>query len=177
MFRTTPDRRGPMSATNPFLRTPESAPARPRQDRAPAPDADNIFRFAATPERARPAAPDPRRVSQPELDAALDMLNRAAKAMDAMQARHQHVEDYAKGVAERAERDIAAAHAQATDWEERARASESRLADSQARIREAERRAELAERGAEEARQWLEDFYDRVMACFDARPLAKAAGA
>ena len=65
-------------------------------------------------------------MTQPDLDAALDMLNRAAKAMDLLQSRYQHVESYAKDLAERAERDLALASTQAKDWEVRAADGEAR---------------------------------------------------
>jgi predicted nucleic acid-binding Zn-ribbon protein len=173
-----------MSPNNPFMRLSEKSEARAIGDRANASDLDNIFRLSAAAEKQRtPTAaaaapvPETRRVSQPDLDAALDMLNRAAKAMDMMQTRYQHVEDYAKDVAERAERDVAAAYNQAKDWEARASAYESKINDLCTRLAEAERRADHAERSAVEAREWLECFYDKIVACFDTRPQPKTAAA
>ena len=178
-------------------------------ERTVGPDLDNIFRLAGGPERSRPLAPapasEPRRMTQPDLDAALDMLNRAAKAMDLLQSRYQHVESYAKDLAERAERDLALASSQVKDWEMRAAEGEARIEDAKARLAEAERRAEVAERRAEEvehrageaerrashaeyradhaersaneAREWLECFYDKIVASFDTRPILKTAAA
>ena len=146
-------------------------------------DLDNIFRLTAAPapqpqaaERPRPA-PESRRVPQPDFDAALDMLNRAAKAMDLMQSRYQQVEDYAKGVADRAEKDIAVAYAQAREWEVRAAGSENKLEELRQRAEAAERRAEAAERNAKEARDWLECFYDKIVTSFDTRSFLKAQAA
>ena len=145
-------------------------------------------------------------MTQPDLDAALDMLNRAAKAMDLLQSRYQHVESYAKDLAERAERDLALASSQAKDWEIRAAEDEARIEEAKARLAEAERRptwpnagpnrsspgplcehaadaerrasqaehrADHAERSANEAREWLECFYDKIVASFDTRPISR----
>lgn len=169
-----------MSPNNPFLRSHDPADPAIQGDRNIGQDLDNIFRLTAAqaaPARARAAATETRRVTQGELDAALDMLNRAAKAMDLMQARYQQVEDYAKGVAERAEKDVAAAYAQARDWEMRAAGSEGKLEDLRNRAEAAERRVEAAERDAREARDWLEAFYDRIVNSFDTRSLLKSQAA
>ena len=154
-------------------------------DRSIGQDLDNIFRLTAAQfpsaqqsgERTRATAPETRRVTQPDLDAALDMLNRAAKAMDLMQSRYQHVEDYAKSVADRAEKDIASALAQAREWELRATGSESMLEELRGRATAAERRADLAEQGAKEARDWLECFYEKIVSSFDERSLLKSQAA
>ena len=182
-----------MSPTPSSLRSTEPTDGR-FPERSISSDLDNIFRLASQ-ERARPTvqipAAEPRRMTQPDLDAALDMLNRAAKAMDLLQTRYQHVENYAKDVAERAERDLAAAHSQAKEWEGRAVSSESKLEEAAARLAETDRRAELAERRAEhaehradfaernatETREWLECFYDKIVASFDTRPIIKTAAA
>ncbi len=123
--------------------------------------------LAATPER--------RRGAQPDLDAALDMLNRAARAMDAMQARYRQVEDEAKDVAVRAEQDLAAAVGHARDWEARARAGEATLNDLEDRLSAAEHRAEHAERAVAAVRHWLDAFYDKVLDAFDTCPAPGAA--
>lgn len=174
-----------MSPNHPFLRSQDSADVAGRGDRSVGQDLDNIFRLTA----AQPAAPaqtaaaervraaEPRRVTQPDLDAALDMLNRAAKAMDLMQARYQQVEDYAKGVADRAEKDIAVAYAQAREWEARAAGGEDKLDELRDRAETAERRAEAAERAAKEARDWLECFYDKIVTSFDTRNFLKSQAA
>ena len=175
-----------MSPNNPFLRSQDSDQAT-RGDRSVGQDLDNIFRLTAAqpaaerqataPERVRPGGAEPRRVSAPDLDAALDMLNRAAKAMDLMQSRYQQVEDYAKGVADRAEKDIAVAYAQAREWEVRATGSESRIDELRNRAEAAELRADAAERSAKEARDWLECFYDRIVSTFDTRNFLKSQAA
>ena len=173
-----------MSPHHPFLRSHDQDEEVARGDRSVGQDLDNIFRLTAAqpvapqttfapPERPRPAGSEPRRVTPPDLDAALDMLNRAAKAMDLMQSRYQQVEDYAKGVADRAEKDVALAYAQAREWEVRAAGSEGKLDEFRTRAVEAERRAEAAERSAREARDWLECFYDRIVTSFDTRSLLK----
>lgn len=198
-----------MSPIPSSLRSTETSDGRSLGERNVGADLDNIFRLAGAPERSRPLAPlpasEPRRMTQPDLDAALDMLNRAAKAMDLLQSRYQHVESYAKDLAERAERDLARASSQVKDSELRAAEGEARIEDAKARLAEAERRAELAERRAEqgegradlaehraddaerradraersanEAREWLECFYDKIVASFDTRPILKTAAA
>lgn len=178
-----------MSPNHPFLRTQDPQDHRAQDlrahgDRSVGQDLDNIFRLTAAQPVAvappSPAAAPPeraRRVTQPDLDAALDMLNRAAKAMDLMQSRYQHVEDYAKGVADRAEKDIAVAYAQAREWEVRAAGSEGKLEEFRDRAIEAERRAEAAERSAKEARDWLECFYDKIVTSFDTRNILKSQAA
>ncbi len=184
-----------MSPIPSSLRSSEAPDGRFLGDRNVGADLDNIFRLAGGPERPRAPAPsvtsEPRRMTQPDLDAALDMLNRAAKAMDLLQSRYQHVESYAKDVAERAERDLALAVSQAKDWEGRATEGEAVIEDAKARLAEAERRADAAERRAQhaehradhaersanEAREWLECFYDKIVASFDTRPILKTAAA
>ena len=176
-----------MSPHHPFSRFQDSTDGAARGERSVGQDLDNIFRLTAAapaapapqaaPERVRAAGAEPRRVTQPDLDAALDMLNRAAKAMDLMQSRYQQVEDYAKGVADRAEKDIAVAYAQAREWEVRAAGSENRIEDLRLRAEAAERRAELAESAAKEARDWLECFYDKIVTSFDTRAILKSQAA
>ncbi len=203
-----------MSPIPSSLRSTEAPDGRSLGDRTLGQDLDNIFRLAGGPERSRPLAPalEPRRMTQPDLDAALDMLNRAAKAMDLLQSRYQHVESYANDLAERAERDLALASTQVKDWEVRAAEDEARIEEAKARLAEAERRADVAERRAEqgetradvaehraadaerrashaehradnaersanEAREWLECFYDKIVASFDTRPILKTAAA
>ena len=174
-----------MSPHHPFPRSTDSPDGAARGDRSVGQDLDNIFRLTAAqpaqggsaPERVRAVGSEPRRVSQPDLDAALDMLNRASKAMDLMQARYQQVEDYAKGVADRAEKDIAVAYAQAREWEVRAAGSEGKLEEFRARAEAAERRADAAERNAKEARDWLECFYDKIVTSFDSRSFLKSQAA
>ena len=173
-----------MSPHQPFSRFQDPTDGAARGDRSVGQDLDNIFRLTApqaapqpAPERVRAAGVEPRRVTPPDLDAALDMLNRAAKAMDLMQSRYQQVEDYAKGVADRAEKDIAVAYAQAREWEVRAAGSESRLDELRQRAEVAERRAEAAESAAKEARDWLECFYDKIVTSFDTRSFLKSQAA
>jgi hypothetical protein len=177
-----------MSPNNPFLRSHDPADPAVRGDRSIGQDLDNIFRLTAAqpapqhapqqmPGRVQAAGAEPRRVTQPDLDAALDMLNRAAKAMDLMQARYQQVEDYAKGVADRAEKDVAVAYARAREWEVRAAGSEGKIEEFRDRAEAAERRAEAAERNAREARDWLECFYDKIVTSFDTRNLLKSQAA
>ena len=175
-----------MSPHHPFLRSQDTSDGAARGDRSVGQDLDNIFRLTAAqpapqpqqpPERVRAAGAEPRRVTPPDLDAALDMLNRAAKAMDLMQSRYQQVEDYAKGVADRAEKDIAVAYAQAREWEVRAAGSENKLEELRQRAEAAERRAEAAERNAKEARDWLECFYDKIVTSFDTRSFLKSQAA
>ena len=167
-----------MSPHHPFMRSQDQS-----GERGVGQDLDNIFRLTATaaaaqrsPETARPA-PESRRVPQPDLDAALEMLNRAAKAMDVMQSRYQHIEDYAKGVADRAEKDIAVAYAQAREWEVRASGSEGKLEDLRTRAEAAECRADAAERAAAESREWLERFYEKIVTSFDTRAFLKSQAA
>jgi hypothetical protein len=177
-----------MSPTHPFLRSQDSADTAGRSDRNVAQDLDNIFRLTAAqaapqPAQAQPAAAErlrpvtQRRVSQPDLEGALDMLNRAGKAMDLMQSRYQQIEDYAKGVADRAEKDIAAAYGQAREWELRAAGNDEKLEELRLRAEVAERRAEAAEQAAKEARDWLECFYDKIVASFDTRSFLKSQAA
>ena len=183
-----------MSPNHPFLHLQETLDQRVQGDRNFGQDLGNIFRLTAAPQGAAPSAPaspegaeepervraavaEPRRISQPDLDAALDMLNRAAKAMDLMQSRYQHVEAYAKSVAERAEKDIALAYDQAREWEAKAAGSEGKVAEFRNRAEAAEQRAEAAERSAKEARDWLECFYDRIVSSFDTRNLLKSQAA
>ena len=174
-----------MSSHHPFPRHQDAQDYRAQGDRSIGQDLDNIFRLTAAQfppaqqsgERGRTAAPEPRRVTQPDLDAALDMLNRAAKAMDLMQSRYQNVEDYAKSVADRAEKDIASALAQAREWELRATGSEGKLEEFRGRALAAERRAALAEQSAKEARDWLECFYEKIVSSFDERSLLKSQAA
>ena len=174
-----------MSSHHPFSRHQDAQDYRAQGDCSIGQDLDNIFRLTAAQfapaqqsgERGRTAAPEPRRVTQPDLDAALDMLNRAAKAMDLMQSRYQNVEDYAKSVADRAEKDIASALAQAREWELRATGSEGKLEELRGRALAAERRADLAEQSAKEARDWLECFYEKIVSSFDERSLLKSQAA
>ena len=182
-------RRGAMSPNHPFLRGQEPADPAARGDRNVAQDLDNIFRLTAAPAAPQPAAaqvqppaeraraPLARRVSQPDLEGALDMLNRAGKAMELMQARYQQIEDYAKGVADRAEKDIATAFGQAREWELRAAGNDEQLEALRHRADMAERRAEAAEQAAREARDWLECFYDKIVSSFDTRTFLKTQAA
>ncbi len=158
--------------------------ARRFADRSVGAELDNIFRLARADRTPAAPATEPRRVTQTDLDAALDMLNRAARAMDILQSRYQEVESYARDVADRAERDLSSAHEHAREWEARAAAGESlvedlrmRLVAAERRTEVAERRADVAERGAMDARDWLESFYDKIVAAFDGRPFPKAAAA
>ena len=170
---------------HPLSRHLDAQEYRAQGDRSIGQDLDNIFRLTAAQfppaqqggERVKTTARETRRVTQPDLDAALDMLNRAAKAMDLMQSRYQNVEDYAKSVAERAEKDIAAALAQAREWEQRATGSEGMLEEIRGRAAAAERRADLAEQSAKEARDWLECFYEKIVSSFDERTLLKSQAA
>ena len=174
-----------MSSHHTLSRIQDAQDYRTQGDRSIGQDLDNIFRLTAAQfppaqaggERGRTAASETRRVTQPDLDAALDMLSRAAKAMDLMQSRYQHVEDYAKSVADRAEKDIATALAQARDWELRATGSEGKLEEFRGRAVAAERRADLAEQSAKEARDWLECFYEKIVSSFDERTLLKSQAA
>jgi hypothetical protein len=179
-----------MSPHHPFLRGQDSADIAARSDRNIAQDLDNIFRLTAAQAAPQPApaqdqpvterlraAPTRPRVSQPDLEGALDMLNRAGKAMDLMQSRYQQIEDYAKGVADRAEKDISAAFGQAREWELRAAGNEDRLEELRLRAEMAERRAEAAEQAAKEARDWLECFYDKIVSSFDTRTFLKTQAA
>lgn len=178
-----------MSPHHPFFRGQDTADLAARGDRNIAQDLDNIFRLTAAqaatqpaaaqdqPVAERPRAALPRRVSQPDLEGALDMLNRAGKAMDLMQSRYQQIEDYAKGVADRAEKDISAAFGQAREWELRAAGNEEKLEELRLRAESAERRAEAAEQAAKEARDWLECFYDKIVSSFDTRSFLKSQAA
>ncbi len=162
-----------MSSQHSFSRPQDAQDYRAQGDRGIGQDLDNIFRLTAAQfpsaqqgvERGRTAAPEARRVTQPDLDAALDMLNRAAKAMDLMQSRYQNVEDYAKSVAERAEKDIASALAQVREWELRASGSEGKLEEFRGRAAggRASRRSRGAKRqgGTRLARMFLRE--DRVV--------------
>ncbi len=204
-----------MSPTQTARRSPDAFDSRFPEKRDMGAELDNIFRLTAIApesaerasqertalERSRPPAPaaplpEPRRVSQADLDVALDMLTRAAQAMDILQARYQQVESYARDIAQRAERDLASAYGQIKEWETRALASEAKLEEqttraddaegqAQAALRGAEaserhaevaqHRAEQAERGASEAREWLECFHDKIVASFDTRPFPRVA--
>ena len=184
-----------MSPHHPFSRAQETPDGAARTDRSVGQDLDNIFRLTAPqlgaaappklPERLRGATgAEPRRLAPPDFDAALDMLNRASKAMDLMQTRYKQVEDYAKGVAERAEKDIAVAYAQAHDWEVRAASFESKLEEMRERAEAAEHRAEAAEQNArdadtsaKDAHEWLECFYDKIVSSFDTRNFLKGQAA
>ncbi len=195
-----------MSPTQPARRSPDAFDSRPAPRRDVGAELDNIFRLT-TPaaerepsEPSRPQAPQPeqRHFSQSDVDTALSMLNRAAQAMDILQARYHQVESYARDIAERAERDLALAYGQKKEWETRALSVEARLEQITHRMEEAERLAELAhrrsekaerradladdradaaERGASEAREWLECFHDKIVASFDTRPFPKSAAA
>lgn len=184
-----------MSSAASYSRSPMSPDRSSHDARSVVAELDNIFRLNGTAGQpkgpaAAPAA-QPRRVSQTDLDAALDMLSRAGKAMDILQTRYHQVETYARDVAERAERDLASAYGQAKDWEARASATEAKIDEMKARMMDAERRMELAERRAQsadiradsaersayEAREWLECFYEKIVASFDTRPTLKSAAA
>ncbi len=176
-----------MSPNHPFLRSQDPADAAPRGDRSVGQDLDNIFRLTAaqptaapTPAQAgaeRPRAAPSRRAGQPDLEGALEMLNRAGKAMDLMQARYQQIEDYAKSVADRAEKDIATAYGQAREWEQRLAGTEDKLEELRRRAETAEHRAEEAEAAAKDARDWLECFYDKIITSFDTRNFMKSQAA
>lgn len=178
-----------MSTATAFSR-PMTHERSPHDTRSVVAELDNIFRLNSFPGQAKPqpSSSDPRRVSQADLDAALEMLGRAGKAMDILQTRYHQVEHYARDVADRAERDLATAYGHAKDWEARAAGTESKLDEMKTRVAEAERRleqaerrahladvrAEAAERGAREAREWLECFYEKIVASFDTRPTLKS---
>ena len=178
-----------MSTATAFSR-PMTHERGPHDTRSVVAELDNIFRLNSFPGQA-PQSADPRRVSQADLDAALEMLGRAGKAMDILQTRYHQVEHYARDVADRAERDLATAYSHAKDWEARASGTESKLdemrtkiAETERRLEQAERRAHLAdvraeaaERGAREAREWLECFYEKIVASFDTRPTLKSVAA
>lgn len=196
-----------MSTIQPARRSPDASDSRFAEKRDMGAELDNIFRLTtAAPEaveRTRPPAPAPaqpesRRVSQTDLDAALDMLTRAAQAMDILQARYQQVESYARDIAERAERDLAKAYGQIKDWEARAVAGEAKLDEATLRADDADRNLEVAQRRAEQAeqqaeaaqrraaqaernatesREWLECFHDKIVASFDTRPFPRVAAA
>lgn len=156
-------------------------------------DLDNIFNLGRgeRPAGAVPRAGEGQRYDNGDLNAALDMLNRAARAMDLLQSRYLEVEAYAREVAERAEKDLSSAHDAAREWETRATAGENlaedmkaRLQAAERRVEQAERRAEVAERradhaerGASETREWIEGIYGKIVAAFEANLFPKSEAA
>jgi hypothetical protein len=123
-------------------------------------DLDNVMRFIQTP-KPQPAAPLP--ASDPShLNAALEMIKRAAQAMDAMEDHAQVVQAKAQELAEQARYDVRSARQQIA-------ALEQRLSEKDAQAEELEARLADAEERANAAQEWLERFQETVNAAFATR--------
>jgi hypothetical protein len=118
--------------------------------------------------------------SAPNLEAALDMVNRAAEVMGMLERRVLEMKTEGQAQIEQAKRDFGIAEAKAASFKQLALNSEVRADDLEARLRQAERRlaqadeleARLkeADQRAREADEWLARFYDTIAAAFTARP-------
>ncbi|MBV8447671.1 MAG: hypothetical protein JO094_14045 [Hyphomicrobiales bacterium] len=124
-------------------------------------DLDNVMRLIQTPKSQPASAPLP--TSDPShLNAALEMIKRAAQAMDAMEDHAQVVQAKAQELAERARYDVRSARQQVATLEQRLSESEAHAEELDARLAEAEERARAAH-------EWLERFQDTINAAFATR--------
>ena len=125
-------------------------------------DLDNVMRLIQTP-RPQPAAAAPLLASDPShLNAALEMIKRAAQAMDAMEDHAHVVQAKAQELAERAHYDVRSARQQIA-------ALEQRLSEREAQAEELEARLADAEERAQAANEWLERFQETINAAFATR--------
>ncbi len=123
-------------------------------------DLDNVMRFIQTP-KSQPAAP--LTASDPShLNAALEMIKRAAQAMDAMEDHAQVVQAKAQELAEQARYDVRSARQQIAALEQRLSEKDAQAEELEARLAEAEERANAAQ-------EWLERFQETVNAAFASR--------
>lgn len=97
-----------------------------------------------------------------DLNAALDLVCRAAETIQQLQRRSDDVEAFAREVVERTRDELGAIQRQIDDFRQRALDSEAHAKDVEARLAEAERRAEVAEDRARIAGQWLVRFQEEI---------------
>ena len=123
-------------------------------------DLDNVMRFIQPKPQ---TAPGPLSASDPShLNAALEMIKRAAQAMDAMEDHAQVVQAKAQELAEQARYDVRSARQQIA-------ALEQCLYERDAETEELEARLAQAEERANAAQEWLERFQETVNAAFATR--------
>jgi len=97
-----------------------------------------------------------------DLDSALEMVRRAAMAMDMVEDRSRLIQTRADALAEQASRDLVAANEKADAMQRRALGSEARADALEARLQEAEERLRIAD-------EWLARFHDAITDAFSAR--------
>jgi DNA repair ATPase RecN len=154
----------PLEGRIPRIRPVIGRPARPveGEPRELADELDNVMRLLHAPEPA--AAKDATPENDPShLNAALDMVKRAAQAMDAMEDHAQVVQAKAQELAERARYDVRAARQQIASMQQRLLESEAHAEELETRLAEAEERSRTAH-------EWLARFHETINAAFASRP-------
>jgi hypothetical protein len=153
----------PLESRPPGIRRIVARP-QPGTDAEPrdlAEDLDNVMRLIQAP-KPQPAAA-PLLASDPShLNAALEMIKRAALAMDAMEDHANVVQAKAQELAERAHYDVRSARQQMAALEQRLSERDAQAEELEARLAEAEERAQAAN-------EWLERFQETINAAFASR--------
>jgi hypothetical protein len=126
---------------------------------------DNVMRLLQQP--GFPPRCEEKDRSASELDAALEMVKRAAEAMSLMEERSRLVQTRAEALAEQARHDAALANERAASLQRRVVVSEARAEELDTKLQEAEERARAAN-------EWLIRFYDTIMGHFSTRRPAPA---
>jgi DNA repair exonuclease SbcCD ATPase subunit len=134
----------PLESRVSLIRPATGRYGRPTEGEELADELHNVMPLIQTPEpvslksTASPAS-DPS-----HLNAALEMVKRAAQAMDAMEDHARIVQAKAQELAERAHHDVCAAKQQAASLQQRLSESESRAEELDTRLAEAQERARAA---------------------------------
>jgi chromosome segregation ATPase len=153
----------PLESRTPGIRRaaawPQAGADEERRDLAE--DLDNVMRFIQPP-KSEPATAPLAGSDSSHLNAALEMVKRAAQAMDAMEDHAQVVQAKAQELAEQARYDVRSARHHIAALEQRLSESEARAEELEARLAEAQERAHAAH-------EWLERFQETINAAFAAR--------
>lgn len=142
---------------------------------------NNILRLALSNVARKPAPPvaSPSRLGHP-FDRSMDMLDRVANNMEALQRRCDHVERERASELDQFRSDVDAAQQQAKEWERRANTVRAQLCECEARLSElqlrldatvhraehAETRLAAAEQQAAEAVDQVHRYHDKIMTVF-----------
>ncbi|MBW0002309.1 MAG: hypothetical protein JO216_02375 [Hyphomicrobiales bacterium] len=124
-------------------------------------DLDNVMRFIQAP-KSQPVSAAAMASDPTHLHAALEMVKRAAQAMDAMEDHAHVVQAKAQELADQARYDVRTARQQIAALEQRLSESEAQGEQLEARLAEAEERARAAQ-------EWLERFHETINAAFASR--------
>jgi hypothetical protein len=123
---------------------------------------NNVMRLIHTPDAAPEKITPSPTGDLSHLDAALEMVNRAAQAMDAMEEHAQVVEAKAQELAAQARYDVCAAKQQVASMQQRLSESETRAEELDIRLAEAEERARTAY-------DWLARLQEAINVAFATR--------